>query len=206
VISDEIEQERRRLEERERAGEAGKLVAQAIKLELEQGRADRAAEPHGQADEADATAVDLDEQVARLDEEILQLESRAKGFEAQLAGEVPDRRREIETRLSHATDAGVVDTALEAERDLAGLPALEQRFADQAREALERAAELNDEAAAIESHAAEWRALAVILRRHAETSPLAPAPAEPVQGLPSTDSPEREAEREEAGAVRGPVN
>ncbi len=97
---------------------------------------------------------------------------RAATFKAQIAGEIAQRRQELERCSTQAAEAGNTEALLQTERDLALLPALESRLRAQADAAGARADGLNDKAARVESRASELRASAAALRRRADIDPL----------------------------------
>lgn len=179
---DDIAAERAELERR--AGEAAALDAEARRLDAEQDRADRIQALFDQADEHAAAAEVFEAQAAELDATIAAEIVRAAQFEARIV-ELAGRRQTLVAESDQAARAGDADALLDAERETAAMPAVEQRLREQAEAAIDRTDELISSAIRAESMAYHHRRQAVLVRRHAETSPE--VPFDDPEGLPADE-------------------
>lgn len=184
AIRADLDEQEQALRELREANDAGKLDADAARLERDQGRANQAVELRAQADAVEASTVKLAARAHELNVEMLAAAIRSARFEEQLTGDIARRRQELERRSAQGAEAGDAEAVLAAERDLALLPTLESRLREQADAAASNAAELASEATKAEGRVDELRASAAALRHSAEVEALPageppPAPGEP---------------------------
>lgn len=122
--------------------------------------------------------------------ELLEKHARARRAEQQLA-DIGPRRETLQRQANEAAENGDTEAILAAERDLALLPALEDRLAEQHDVANAAVIDAATRAAEAEVAADEARWSATDLRRWADADALAPTPP----ALPEHDQKARERQR-----------